>query len=138
MFHSLPGPRNRMKEIGGSWTSWLARGLWQLTQSKKAGNELPPVGQRCLVLQGIEGHDLGQPAIISMQTRARVHVAYLDSKGRQVSQVKVPSSLMLLEDGLEIVRDEDGFIWIRRSRIVASNLLLRNPILSKPWSVLDP
>jgi hypothetical protein len=47
-FHSLPGPRNRVKETGGSWTSRLARGLRQLTRSKKAGNELPPVGQRCL------------------------------------------------------------------------------------------
>jgi hypothetical protein len=110
MNHSLPGPRNRWKETGGSWTSRLARGLRQLTRSKKTGNKLPPVGQRCLVLRGEEGHDLGQPAIITMQTRARVWVAYLDSKGRKVSKVKVPSSLMLLEDGLDIVRDEDGFV----------------------------
>ena len=110
MIHSLPGPQNCMTEACSSWTSWLARGLRQLSWSKKAGKELPPVGQRCLVVRGKEGHDLGQTAIVAMQTRARVGVAYLDLKGF------VPSLLMLLEDGLEVGRDEDGSVWIRRSK----------------------
>jgi hypothetical protein len=118
MIRSLPGHRNHVKGTSGGWASRLAQGLRQLTWNKRAGNELPPIGQRCLVLRGVEGQDLGQLAIVTMQTRARVHVAYLDLKGQQVSKLKVPNSLMLLEDGLEIIRDEDGFVWIRCSRVL--------------------
>jgi hypothetical protein len=114
MIHSVSGPVNRSKKTGDRWTSRLARGLRQLTRSQRAGNELPPVGQECLILRGVDGHDLGQAAIITQQTRARVRVTYVDSNGRPASKLKVPSSLMLLEDGLTVARDEHGFVWIRR------------------------
>ena len=115
MIHSLPCPTNHKKETGNRWPVRLARALRQLTQSRKAGSQLPPIGQGCLILRGVEGHDLGQAAVIVSQTTAGVRVAFVDSNGRQVSKLKVPSSLMPMEDGLEVVQDIDGYVWIRRS-----------------------
>ena len=115
MTHSIPGPRKRIRGANGKWKERLARGLQRLTRSRKAGNELPSVGQGCLVLRGVEGHDLGQPAIVTMQTKARVRILYIGADGRPASKLKQPSSLILVEDGLEMVQDEHGFVWVKRS-----------------------
>jgi hypothetical protein len=112
MIHSVAGPTNQRKETGNRWTLRLARALRQLTRSRKAGSQLPPIGQGCLNLRGIEGHDLGQAAVIITRTKAGVRVFFVDSNGRQVSDLKVPSSLMLMEDGLEVVQDMEGYGWI--------------------------
>jgi hypothetical protein len=82
----------------------------------KAGSELPQIGQPCLILRGVEGKDLGQQAIITTQTKARVEVSFRAQSGRQMTKLKHPSSLILLEDGLEVVQDERGFVWIKRER----------------------
>jgi hypothetical protein len=62
----------------------------------------------------VDGHDLGQAMIVMLQTKAQVRVTYLDMTGQWALKLKVPSSLMLLEEGLAIVPDEQGFLWIRR------------------------
>jgi hypothetical protein len=90
--------------------------LQQLSRVDKAGSELPQIGQPCLILRGVEGKDLGQQAIITTQTKARVEVSFRAQSGRQVTKLKHPSSLILLEDGLEVVQDERGFVWIKRER----------------------
>jgi hypothetical protein len=74
----VAGPTNHRNETGNRWTVRLARALRQLTQSRKAGSQLPLIGQGCLILRGLEGHDLGQAAVIILQTKARVRVAFVD------------------------------------------------------------
>jgi hypothetical protein len=114
MIHSLPIRENCSKKTRNSWASRLSRGLQRLTRIQKAGNELPSVGQECLIMRGVDGQDLGQSAIVTLQTKARVRVTYVDANGRSTSKLKAPSSLILLENGLAVVRDEQGFVWVRR------------------------
>jgi hypothetical protein len=79
----------------------------------KAGNNLPERGQQCLVLRGEEKKDLGQEAVVTKLTAARVHIAYRDANGQQATRVKHPASLVLLDDGLHVVQDPMGFVWIK-------------------------
>jgi hypothetical protein len=44
----------------------------RLTRVGKAGNELPEVGQVCLVLRGDERKDVGQECVVTKQSAARV------------------------------------------------------------------
>jgi hypothetical protein len=80
----------------------------------KVGNSLPERGQCCLVLRGEEKKDLGQEAVVTKQTAARVQISYRDVNGRQATQVKHPASLVLLEEGLQMVQDANGFVWVKR------------------------
>jgi hypothetical protein len=73
------------------------------------------VGQVCLILHGVEGRDLGQQAVVTARTKARVRVAYRERNGRQGEKLKHPNSLVLLEDGLEMSQDERGFVWIKQA-----------------------
>jgi hypothetical protein len=79
--------------------------LRRLMRVRKAGNELPMVGQACLVLRGEERKDLGQECVITKRTASRVHVSFRTSDGRQATRVKHPASLVLLEDGLHVLQD---------------------------------
>ena len=101
-------------EPRASWGARMVSRLRNLTRVGKAGSELPQVGQVCLVLHGIEGRDLGQQAVVTSHTRARVQIAYRDQDGRQVEKLKHPNLLVLLEDGLGMAQDEQGFVWVRR------------------------
>jgi hypothetical protein len=97
-----------------TWRQRVSLGVQRLVRVRKAGNSLPEVGQGCLVLRGDELKDVGQEAIVTKQTAARVHIAYRDRNGRQATRVKHPSSLVLLEDGLHVCQDAHGCIWIKR------------------------
>jgi hypothetical protein len=101
-------------EPRASWGARMVARLRNLTRVGKAGSELPQVGQVCLVLHGIEGRDLGQQAVVTSHTRARVRIAYRDQDGRQVEKLKHPNALVLLEDGLGMAQDERGFVWVKR------------------------
>jgi hypothetical protein len=115
MTHSVP-IAVRLADGGqrDSWKMRLAGRLRRLTRVGRAGSELPPVGQACLILHGVEGRDLGQQAVVTAQTKARVRVAYQERNGRRGEKLKHPNSLVLLEDGLEIAQDEQGFVWVQR------------------------
>ncbi len=79
-------------EPRASWGARMVSRLRNLTRVGKAGSELPQVGQVCLVLHGIEGRDLGQQAVVTSHTRARVRIAYQDQDGRQLEKLKHPNS----------------------------------------------
>ena len=81
----------------------------------RPANELPGVGQMCLVVKGKAGDDEGQAAIVCRQTASRVEVKYLGPGGNAYKmKLKAPSSLILLEDGLAVKEEDDGSIWIKR------------------------
>jgi hypothetical protein len=86
----------------------------RLVRVGKAGNELPEVGQVCLVLRGDERKDVGQECVVTKQSAARVHISFRDKNGRQATKLKHPASLILLEDGLHVTQDAHGCVWIRR------------------------
>ncbi len=85
-----------------------------LVRIGKAGDELPEVGQVCLVLRGDERKDVGQECVVTKQSAARVHVSFRDANGRQATRLKHPTPLVLLEDGLHLVQDARGCVWVKR------------------------
>jgi hypothetical protein len=114
MTHSVPIATRLAGGQRENWRTRLAGRLRLLTRVGRAGSELPRVGQVCLVLHGAEGRDLGQQAVVIAQTRARVRIAYRERDGRRGEKLKHPNSLVLLEDGLEIAQDEQGFVWVKQ------------------------
>jgi hypothetical protein len=57
---------------------------------------------------------LGQEVVVTKQTASRVHISYRDASGRPATQMKHPSSMVLLEEGLHVVQDARGFVWVKR------------------------
>jgi hypothetical protein len=105
--------RQRTRLVARTWQQRVAAGVLRLMRVGKAGNNLPERGQHCLVLRGEERKDLGQEAVVTKLTAARVHIAYHDANGQQATRVKHPASLVLLDDGLHVVQDPMGFVWIK-------------------------
>jgi hypothetical protein len=108
------GTNHRVQMAAPNSRERMITRLRRLMRVGKAGNELPEVGQGCLVLRGEERTDLGQECVITRQTASRVHVSFRTAEGRQATRVKHPASLILLEDGLHVVQDRRGFVWIKR------------------------
>jgi hypothetical protein len=124
--HECLGVRRVWQEHVQSMTcnrlAQMAASVRRLVRVGKAGNELPEIGQTCLVLCGDETKDVGQEAVMTQQRQevvvtkhatARVHITYPDRNGRQATRLKHPASLVLLEDGLHLLQDARGFVWIK-------------------------
>jgi hypothetical protein len=92
----------------------VTKNILRLIRVGKAGNELPEVGQACLVLRGDERKDVGQECVVTKVSAARVRIAFRDAQGRQATKLKHPASLVLLEDGLHVMQDARGCVWIKR------------------------
>mgnify|MGYP000597636446 CR=1 FL=1 len=92
----------------------VTRNVRRLVRVGKAGNELPEVGQVCLILRGDERKDVGQECVVTKLSAARAHVSFRDRSGRPATKLKHPASLVLLDDGLHVVQDARGCIWIKR------------------------
>jgi hypothetical protein len=96
-----------------SWRNWLQ---W-LTQTGASRKKLPPVGQFCLILKGDADKNMGQMGIVLRQTKCMVAIVWKDAKnGRVQEKLKQPDSLIQLEDGLRVVQDADGMLWVVRQR----------------------
>jgi hypothetical protein len=66
------------------------------------------------VLRGDERKDVGQECVVTKVSAARVRIAFRDAQGRQATKLKHPASLVLLEDGLHVMQDARGCVWIKR------------------------
>jgi hypothetical protein len=83
---------------------------------------MPDEGQMCLVMTG-DQKDLGRMAVLRVM-QSRVRIGYCDIEtGVQKERQRRPSFLIYLQDRLEVVNNELGWVWIqyqrgsRRSRI---------------------
>jgi hypothetical protein len=95
--------------------NWLMRIPW-LTRTGVNGKRQPPVGRLCLILKGDAEKDLGRMCVVSRQTKCMVSVVWKEeTSGRTHEKLKHPESLIQLEDGLRVVQDADGMLWIVRS-----------------------
>jgi hypothetical protein len=92
---------------------WLVMNICWLVRVGKAGNELPEVGQVCLVLRGDKRTDVGQECVVTKQSVAQVWVLFRDKNGCQATKLKHPASLVLLEEGLHVVQDAQGCVWVK-------------------------
>jgi hypothetical protein len=81
---------------------------------QRRGNAVPAVGTSCIVMTGDKYAELGQIAVVTAATRAKVEIAYRDGTGiRQYTKWKRPSSLIMLEKGLTCHQDEYGTVTVR-------------------------
>ena len=95
-----------------------ARAWWRrVTRTMIGGSEMPLPGSTCVVLKGSERRDLGRMGVVLATTERRVQVGYRDSRtGMQRQRAKHPSSLIFLEDGLELRNADDGSLWVVRQQ----------------------
>jgi hypothetical protein len=96
----------------------LASSLVQgLPWMKPHGDALPKVGQRCLVVTGESGQDVGQMGRVTRVMAVMMEIAYRHGRDGLVRiRRKRPSSVIMLEDGLELAQEPDGTVWVRRTR----------------------
>jgi hypothetical protein len=73
-----------------------------------------PLGVCVVVLKGEVRNDIGQMAIVSRIAGSQVEISYRGPAGQLLTRRKSPSSLIRLEEGLELVINEDGWPIIRR------------------------
>jgi hypothetical protein len=75
-----------------------------------------PLGARVLVLKGDADKDLGQVAIINRFAGSLVEISYRGRTGNVETRRKQVSSLIRLQEGLELVMDDEGSPLIQRVR----------------------
>jgi hypothetical protein len=99
------------------WARWFQERIHGLPIRKemRAGSKLA-IGTRVLVLKGDAGKDLGQMAIVSRHVRTQMEITYRDAAGEIKTRRKQPASLIALEEGVEMVVDENGWPTICRVR----------------------
>ena len=61
---------SRIRAVTRKVKERVTTNIWRLVRVGKAGNELPEVGQVCLVLRGDERKDLGQECVVVKQSAA--------------------------------------------------------------------
>jgi hypothetical protein len=81
---------------------------------------VPQVGDQCVILIGSTRQDVGQQGQVTELMPVMMGVKYREGHGtnRMVVKSKRPSSVLMLEEGLAIVRDRKGTLWVRRSDTV--------------------
>jgi hypothetical protein len=72
------------------------------------------IGTRVVVLKGGTNDDVGQMAIVSRHAGTQVEIEYRGPTGAWKRKRKASASLIRLEEGLQLVLDEDRCPVIRR------------------------
>jgi hypothetical protein len=94
---------------------WLRQRIEQLPLRQRTGHEPGlPLGTRVLVLKGHLLSDLGQMAIVSKIAGSQVEISYRDLDGTVKTRRKHRGSLIRMEEGLELVVDDNEGPVIRR------------------------
>ena len=94
---------------------WL-RGRVERLPFRLRSGEAPdmPLGTRVLVLKGEARNDAGQMAIVSGVAGSQVEISYRGPTGRIKTRRKQRGSLILMEEGTELIVDDEGCPRIRR------------------------
>ena len=81
---------------------------------------VPKIGDQWLILVGKTGQDIGQQGRVMEIKPVMMEVEYQECHGKKMKvKNKRPSSLLMLENRVEIVRDRKGTLWVRRSVTMA-------------------
>jgi hypothetical protein len=95
------------------WIRDRIRHLPLIRQSDIPRGKLP-LGSRVIVLKGSAEKDWGQVAIVSKITGSLVEISYRGLEGDIDTRRKQVSSLIRLQEGLELVTCDNGLPLIRR------------------------
>jgi hypothetical protein len=106
------------ERIHRGWRNRLREGFRRMRRLDPFCDGQPRVGEQCIIMVGKAGHDLGQVGRVTDVKAVMVEVAYRgpQENGQIVYKNKRPSSLIMLEDGLEVVQSADGIVRIQRQR----------------------
>jgi hypothetical protein len=102
------------QQPAGEWRLWLLERIRGLPWSPRARDSDIPLGTRVLVLKGDTRNDLGQMAIVSRRAGSQVEISYRDPTGAWRTRRKLPSSLIRMQEGIELVVDGGGVARIQR------------------------
>jgi hypothetical protein len=68
-----------------------------------------------LILKGDIDKDLGRMGVVSRQTKSLLLIVWKEERtGRTRKKLKHPELLIQLEDGLKVVQDTEGMLWVVR------------------------
>ena len=106
---SAVGPRQGRGHV----MRWVQERVRQLPF--RLGGQEPemPLGARVLVLKGETRNDIGQMAIISRIVGSQVEISYRGPTGTIRTRRKQRSSLIRMEDGVELAINDSGWPVIR-------------------------
>jgi hypothetical protein len=98
---------------------WLRGRIRQLPESRQLVRPLGkmPLGSRVLVLKGLADKDWGQVAIVSRIAGSLVEISYRGCTGDIETRRKQVSSLIRLQEGLELFTGDDGLPLIRQMQV---------------------
>jgi hypothetical protein len=65
-------------------------------------------------MKGEARNDLGQMAIVSRHAGSQVEISYRSPTGAWKTRRKQPTSLLRMEEGIEMTMDDDGWPVIRK------------------------
>jgi hypothetical protein len=95
--------------------SRMHRQIQRLPWMRPRGNVLPLVGQQCVIVNGDRGRDIGQMGVVTEVKAVMMEITFRHGRdGRMQKGLKRPGSVIMLEDGLELVQGQDGTVWVQR------------------------
>ena len=94
---------------------WLRDRIQRLPFRLRSG-EAPdmPLGTRVLVFKEEARNEAGQMGIVSGLAGSQVEISYRGPTGRIKTRRKQRASLIRMEEGIEVIVDDEGFPLIRR------------------------
>ena len=79
---------------------------------------VPQVGDQCVILIGKTRQDVGQQGQVTEVMPVMLGIEYREGHGNKcVVRNKRTSLVLMLEEGLVVVRDRKGTLWVRRSDV---------------------
>ena len=82
----------------------------------RRGRTVAQVGDQCVLLVGTTRQDVGRQGQVTEMMPVMMGIEYREGHGNKlVVKNKRPSSVLMLEEGLVVVRDRKGTLWVRRS-----------------------
>ena len=85
-----------------------------LLRSREAPTQMPVEGTTVFLWNGKEDTSAGQVGVVTHTTPCWVDTTVLRDDGTQYVQRKAGNSVLCLEAGLEIVKDSEQRLWVRR------------------------
>jgi hypothetical protein len=101
------------KRMDDKSAAWWRRVILTLPRMRVRSEEMPRIGQQCVVMTGKAGDDAGQVAVVTVRKRCMVEIAYVGAKGDIRRKLKRPGTLLFLRKGVTVVQDEAGAVWVQ-------------------------
>jgi hypothetical protein len=96
--------------------AWWKKIILSLPRMSVRSEELPRIGEQCLVMKGKAGDDEGQVGVVTDRKRCMVEIAFQGPKGDIRRKLKRPGTLIFLKKGVTVKQDRNGTMWVQPER----------------------